>query len=298
MAGRLSIVGSGRVGRALGSRLREHGWKIDLVIARSEISARRAVRIIGSGSACARIPRRIVLSSVILVCTPDDAIPHVAAELARVGGEELAGRVVLHTSGALDASVLKAVRAHGAAVGAMHPLQSFSGVSVPPMEGKIFAIEGDRLAVKVARQIVRALGGSPVRIAGSKRLLYHAAASFAAGHVLAVEEAAVRMMIEAGMKRRESVRAVRSLTCQVLNNFERLGPVAAWTGPLARTDYNLVSAHVDAMRELPAEFSEAYSALNRLAARVLDDDPERVLAELQNSSVRNKLKAKAVGGKA
>lgn len=298
MAGRLSIVGAGRVGRALGLRLRELGWKIDLVVTRSETNARRAVRIIGAGTACAEIPRRIVASRIILIATPDHAIVGVADELARIGGEELSGKVVLHTSGALDGSVLKSLQRHGAAVGAMHPLQSFSGVGVPPLEGRIFAIDGDALAVKVARQIVRTLGGSPAHIARGKRALYHAAATLAAGHILAVEEAAVRMITEAGMKRREAVRALLPLTRQVLDNFERLGPAAAWTGPLARADYNLVSAHANGMVEMPAELREAYLALNRLAARVLSKDPARVLAELKKISVGTKAKTKAMGGKA
>src|SRR5580698_2060959 len=136
----LAIVGAGRVGRALGRRLRELGWKIGAVVTRNESSARRAVRFIGAGTACVGMSRRILASTCILIATPDGAIEEVANELARIGGEELQGRVVLHTSGALDSSVLNAVRACGAAAGSMHPLQTFSGVTIPPLEGKIFAI--------------------------------------------------------------------------------------------------------------------------------------------------------------
>jgi len=76
------------------------------------------------------------------------------------------GSVVLHTSGAMDSEVLEALRERGAKVGSLHPLQSFSGVAVPSLEGRIFTIEGETQAVRVARRIARALGGSPVRIAG------------------------------------------------------------------------------------------------------------------------------------
>jgi predicted dinucleotide-binding enzyme len=106
MENSLSIIGAGRVGRALGRRLRELGWKIGAVITRSEVSARRAVRFIGAGKAHAQMTRQIVMSRVILIAAPDDQISSVARELARIGGEELRGRVVLHTSGALDSSVL------------------------------------------------------------------------------------------------------------------------------------------------------------------------------------------------
>ncbi len=53
------------------------------------------------------LSRRVLESSLILIATPDAEIAGVAAELARIGAEELQGRVVLHTSGALDASVLQ-----------------------------------------------------------------------------------------------------------------------------------------------------------------------------------------------
>jgi len=242
--------------------------------------------------------RQILASRVILIATPDDEIAVVAQELVRIGEEELCGKVVLHTSGALCSGVLDALRKHGAAVGSMHPLQSFSGVAVPSLEGKVFTIEGDTPAVQVARRIARTLGGSPVRIAGSKKLLYHAAAAMAAGHVLAVEEAAAQLLVSLGMRRNEALRALLPLTRQVLENFKTLGPRAAWTGPLSRGDYKVVRAHLDALRESPKEFAQAYEALNRLAARVLAQDTAGVLAELEKHSVEVKSKAKATGGRA
>jgi predicted short-subunit dehydrogenase-like oxidoreductase (DUF2520 family) len=196
----------------------------------------------------------------------------------------------------MDSDVLDAVRARGAMVGSMHPLQSFSGVAVPSLDGKVFTIEGETHAVRVARQIARSLGGSPVRIAGNKKILYHAAAAMAAGHVLAVEEAATQLLLSLGMRRSESVRALLPLTRQVLENFETLGPRAAWTGPLSRGDYKVVRAHLDALQEAPEEFAQAYDALSHLAARVLAKDAAGMLADLAKIFVEKKPKAKATGG--
>src|SRR5580704_17950922 len=96
----LAIVGAGRVGQSLGPRLRENGWKIQSVVTRTEPSARKAARFSGAGKASAAITRQIVSASAILICVPDDAIRETSGELARVGGEELRGKIVLHTSGA------------------------------------------------------------------------------------------------------------------------------------------------------------------------------------------------------
>src|SRR5260370_20374033 len=296
MPGSFSIIGAGRVGRALGRRLRELGWKIGAVVTRSETTARKAVRFIGAGHAHAFLTRQVLAAQVILVTTPDHSVAEVAEELARIGAEELRGKIVLHTSGALSSAVLAPVKKCGAAVGSMHPLQTFSGVGVPPLDGKVFAIEGDAYAVRMARQIARTLGAVPARIEGSKKPLYHAAGALAAGHVLALMEAATRLMTSAGMKRREAMQALLPLSRQVLGNFERLGPRAAWTGPLSRPHFEVVAAHIEAMKDLPAEFAETYEAVNRLAAQVLAQDSAAMLADLEKIVVNKKTKVKAKGG--
>jgi predicted short-subunit dehydrogenase-like oxidoreductase (DUF2520 family) len=278
--------------------LRESGWRIGAVVTRSAASARRAVRFIGAGKPCKGMTRQILASHVILIATPDDEIANVALELARIGEEELLGKTVLHTSGALDSSVLQAVRGAGAVVGSIHPLQSFSRVAVPLLDGRVFTVEGDAQAVRAGRQIARALGGSPILIAGSKKVLYHTAAAMVAGHVLAIEEAATHLLLSLGMKRREAVRALLSLTRQVLENFERLGPHEAWTGPLSRADFKIVRAHWEALQDWPEEYAQAHEALSRLAARVLPKDPAAMLAELEEVFADKTSKARAIGGNA
>jgi predicted short-subunit dehydrogenase-like oxidoreductase (DUF2520 family) len=288
MHGALAIVGAGRVGRALGRRLRELEWPIGVVVARSEASARRAVRFIGAGSAHAVIPRRVVASSVILISTPDSAIDAVAREIARVGGEELRGKVVLHTSGALDSSVLKPLQDLGAAIGSMHPMQTFGAVGIPPLDGRLFAIEGDTKAVKVARRIARSLGGIAQPIAARHKPLYHAAGTLAAGHALVAVESAVQLLMSLGLKRSEAMRALVPMTEQVLKNYVRLGPRAAWTGPLSRGDLGVVSQHRAALQKYSRADLEAYDALNRLAAQLFSSSADAASAASRDANLAGK----------
>lgn len=276
--------------------MREAGWRVVVVTARSEANAKSSVRFIGGGRAAVGIPATLIGAGVVLLTVPDDAIARVALALAvRVGGE-MRGKIVLHTSGALRSSVLEPLRACGAAVGSMHPLQTFSGVGAPPLVGKVFAIEGDELAVRTARRIARTFGGVPVGIAAEQKALYHAAGAFAAGMCLALEEAGVQVLMNAGLKRREAQRALLSLTRQVLEHYEKLGPQKAWTGPLSRGDYRVIAAHELALCGLPREFVDAYRAVNRLAARVLAHEPETVLAQLTGNSHQAQLLEKSKGG--
>lgn len=277
--------------------MRELGWKIGAVVTRNESSARRAVRFVGAGTACVGMSRRILASTCILIATPDGAIEEVAKELARIGGEELQGQVVLHTSGAMDSSVLNAVRTCGAAAGSMHPLQAFNGVTVPPLEGKVFAIEGDAMAVRTARKIARALGAAPSQIEPQKKPLYHAAGALAAGHALVVVEAAVQLLMSLGTKRGEAIRALLPMTKQVLQDYERLGPRAAWTGPLARGDYEVVAKHLNVLQDYSPEYGNAYEALNRLAQRVLTPDVADSSPADDRVDENKKSKAQSIGGK-
>ena len=286
------------MGRALGRRLRELGWKIGVVCASSEPSARKAVRSIGAGRPHAGLTVQVLASKVVLLTVPDDAIPMVAGELARIGGEEWHGLVVLHTSGALASTVLSSLKACGAAVGSMHPLQSFSGTGTPPLEGRVFGIEGDEPAVRVARRIARALEGTPVKLTAAKKALYHAAGAFAAGHLLALEETGVQLLMNAGIQRAAATKALLSLSRQVLDNYEKLGPHHAWTGPLSRGDYGVVAAHQQALQEHRPEFLEAYRSVSRLAARVLAQETETMLKELDTISERAQVPQEQKGDKA
>jgi len=279
----ISIVGAGRVGRALGHRLRRSGWAIQAVVTRSPSTARRAVRSIGAGRAYAEMSVGVFSASVILIAVPDSAIDDTVKRLASFGSEHLQRTTVLHTSGALSSGSLAHLRDFGAAVGSLHPLQTFSGVGIPAVEGRVFAIEGDPRAVRVARKITRTLGGQAFQLNATAKPLYHAAAALAAGQVLALVESALQLFISIGMKRREALKALLPLTGQVLENLQRIGPRAAWTGPLARGDYGVIELHEKSLQAAAPEYLEAYRAMNRLAARVLARDPATVISELAKS---------------
>ena len=276
----ISIVGGGRIGRALGRRLREQGWKIHSVVTRSEATARRAVRSIGGGSAHAELSRSVLSAPIVLIAVPESSISEIVTRLASFEESEWHAKTVLHTSGALNSEVLARLHVLGAAVGSIHPLQTFSGIGVPALDGRIFVIEGSSRAIRVARAMTRAFGGQPVLLKAATKPLYHAAAVLAAGHMLALEEAAVQIFVSLGMKRREALRALLPLTRQVIENLERVGPRAAWTGPLARGDYNVIAMHEVALKSAGLEYLDAYRAVNRLAARVLARDADAAIGEL------------------
>lgn len=258
------------------------------MVTRSLAAAKRAVRAIGGGHPRNSISGQELIPPVILIAVPDTAIADVARELAAAEWPQPAKRIVLHSSGALSSEILAPLRDFGASVGSLHPLQSFSGIGTPSLDGCIFAVEGDAGATRVARAIARALGGQILRLDPAAKPLYHAAATMAAGQILAELAAAIQILASLGMTRGEALRALLPLTRQVLENLERLGPRPAWTGPLARGDFSVIAAHENSLGSWPTEYLTAYRALNRLAARVLSRHPESAQAELDRISLGTK----------
>ncbi len=280
MSETVSVVGAGRVGRALGRRLHELGWRVGAVTARSISKARAAVRAIGAGQPLDGLTHEILNSQVVLLTTPDGAIESAAKHLAQLGGAEWSGKVALHTSGTLDSSVLQPLAKLGAATGSMHPMQTFSQQNLPDLTNCIFGIEGRPAALQVARKMIHQMGGVAVRLSGANKAAYHAAGSFACVYVLTLMEAATRLLMKQGFKRRQAMRALLPLVRQTLDNFERVGPLAAWTGPLARGDFSVVERHAKALADVEPEYLEAYKALSRLTAGVLAGQPGAMMKEL------------------
>lgn len=288
----LSIVGAGRLGRSLGRRFRRLGWRIGPVVTRSKRTSGAAVRFIGAGRPVASLTREILQADVILLTVPDGTLATVARSLAQIEPKSWRGKIVLHTSGALDRTALEPLAKRGATTGSLHPMQTFSGHRDPNLRGVVFGIEGELRARRMAVSMARALGAIPVTIDGRKKILYHAAAVFVAGHGLALTEGATQVLLSIGFTRPKALRALLPLMREVLRNFEADGPRAAWTGPISRSDFGTVGLHAKALRAQPKELQETYAALARLSARVLAKKYRPTLGHLNRALAQPRRKSK------
>ena len=78
------------------------------------------------------------------LCVPDAAIAQVTRRLVkRVGERGLQGQIVVHSSGALSANVLREAAHAGASVARVHPVMSFPTRTPVPLEGVPFGVEAD-----------------------------------------------------------------------------------------------------------------------------------------------------------
>lgn len=184
-------------------------------------------------------------TTVVILAVPDDALPEVVHDLARMGPAP-AGCVALHLSGALSTDALAPLHHRGYAIGSMHPLMAVADpwLAGDRLVGAAFAMTGEPVANTAARRLVSALGGVPLTIPATQRPLYHAAAVVASNYLVALTGAAVRMLVEAGVHDEDAVRALLPLLRGTLDNIEHLGVRAAVTGPIARGDVDTVRLHL------------------------------------------------------
>jgi predicted short-subunit dehydrogenase-like oxidoreductase (DUF2520 family) len=157
---RVHVIGSGRVGSAIGARLRERGVAV------------------GNDD-----------PDVVLLCVPDTAVSEVSRQLTP-------GRAwVGHVSGATP---LTALEPHEQRF-SLHPLQTFDRSGDPAqLDGAWAAISGEAgEALAVARRFAETLGLRPFELRDDERTLYHAGAVFASNYLVTLQQAAIRLGVPA-----------------------------------------------------------------------------------------------------
>jgi predicted short-subunit dehydrogenase-like oxidoreductase (DUF2520 family) len=111
------------------------------------------------------------------------------------------------------------------------------------------------------------LGMRPFRVDDADRVAYHAAATVASNHLVALLGQAARLADAAGVP----PAALLPLVYATLENVETLGPESALTGPVARGDVDTVRRHLDVLAD---DERPAYRALAEQARRLAGrDDP-------------------------
>jgi predicted short-subunit dehydrogenase-like oxidoreductase (DUF2520 family) len=237
------LIGPGRLGRSLAPLLRAAGHDVALR-GRGELPG-----------PC----------DVVWLTVPDRALAEVAAWLA----PQVGATPVLHASGALDLTPLAALPEHGS----LHPLMTFPGpeVGLPDLQGVPAALDGTPAAHAVAAALASSLGLRPLTVRGDRRL-YHAAAVLAGNLSTVLLTEAARVLVAAGVPPDEAAADLLPLALASLRNAARR-PDAALTGPIARGDLPVLSAHRAALTaagltDLVPWYDESVAVTSRMVTRL------------------------------
>ena len=271
----VSIIGAGRLGTALAVALADKSYSIRSLVARTVASARRAAKLLDHLDEDAQIlaAKDVGLlrpADLFLITTPDDQIAHVASELARL--ETVQKPTALHTSGALSAEVLAPLRKSGWSTGSIHPLISVSGMTTA-LDGAFWSVEGDTTALRVAKAIVRDLGGKSFSLRSEDKPLYHAAAVMSAGNVVALFDVAVEMLVQCGLSRKTARSILLPLLASTVHNLETKDTSAALTGTFARGDLETVKRHLKALK-INKDALDLYRLLGKRSLKLSKRHPQ------------------------
>jgi predicted short-subunit dehydrogenase-like oxidoreductase (DUF2520 family) len=237
------VLGPGRAGRSLTAALEATGGF-------------RCAGLWGRARPPADAARGVDL---LVVATPDAAVAAVASAVTPVEST-----AVVHLSGSLGLDVLDAHPRRGS----LHPLVPLPDPAVGAerlRSGVTFAVAGDL----ITRELASALGGTPVEVGDRARPAYHAAASIAANHIVALLGQVERVAAAAGLPLEAFAGLVRAAT----DDAFALGPHRALTGPASRGDWATLELHRETLAGLPGSRSElaAYDAMVGLARRTAMD---------------------------
>jgi predicted short-subunit dehydrogenase-like oxidoreductase (DUF2520 family) len=275
----ITLIGAGNLAHALGPALKAAGYRIDSVVARATAESRQRAKILAKElkTKWAGLDEVEPASDIIWLLHTDDALADTARILAHKRGWR--GKLALHSSGALSSDVLMPLQRAGAHTASLHPMMTFVPGTVPDISKVPFAVEGDRRAVAVAKEIVSKLRAEIFPIRKSRKVLYHALGSFSSPMLVATLVTAERVGKAAGLTQVQTRKIMTAILQQTLKNYLERGPAAAFSGPIKRGDLETVRRHLRELKRVP-EAREVYSALVRSALQDLPSTRKKELLAL------------------
>ena len=267
----LAIIGAGRAGSALAIAAHDAGYRVAAVASRRGEMAARVADTVGAVAVATPLDA-MVAADLTLLAVPDGAIASVAEAIA-ASGVSLRGRGVVHLGARVSRDVIGSLRASGAEVGVLHPLQALAGpASASLLEGAYFRVDASGRLREWLLGLVSALRAQPLDIDPANAALYHAAAVLAGNAPLALLAEATRLLEAAGLSPETSHDALAALLEGAAHNARSAGPAAAHTGPVARGDGAAIAAHLDALAAYP-DARDLYLHLTRAMEALVATEP-------------------------
>ncbi len=276
---KISIIGVGKLGGALAVALSRKDFEVENLFARNSKNANKIAELIESKPRIRPSEEfKEISSDVILITTQDFEIKNVAEKLKNSLHNQ---PIVFHTSGSLSSGILRDLKNIGCRIGSIHPLVSISDarLGAERFADAYFCLEGDEEATEIGEQIVKQLGGKSFSITAEYKTLYHAAATAACGHLVALVDVAIEMLTKCGLEKANAQEILLPLIKSTAENLETQSTAEALTGTVARADIKTLENHLETLEKNASK--EAQEVYLQLAARSVH------LAEQQGANAEN-----------
>ena len=245
----ITIIGAGRVGSALGKAFLDKGFKIDMVVSRSNSSASELASKLDSRSSTD--PSTFIESDFLILSVPDGELINISQRLS------LSDRtIVLHTAGAHGLEVFGDLNCVGK--GILYPFQTFSMERQPDISKVPFLIEADNeINCKRIERLALSLSGSVYRVPLKDRQLVHIAGVFVNNYVNRLYSVGEELIDRTGLPSN----ILQPLIDETRDKAKDLGTEKSQTGPALRNDINTIEKHLDLLSFSP-EIRDLYTILS------------------------------------
>lgn len=269
--GIIGIIGAGRVGVSLGKYWSENGLRLGGFYSRRPEAAKEAAAYCKT-KGYVSLAELMQECDTIVLTVPDGSIAVVCEQLLQY---PLAGKELMHCSGAKSSEVFDAAREKGAKGISLHPMapvaDRFGGAK--RLAEACFTAEGDEESVTRWMAVMKKLGNRIERIDAPNKVRYHAAAVFSSNLVIGLYAMACDLLVACGLSTEFAEEALAGLLVANTGNLAEKGPKEALTGPVERNDWKTVQAHQTALHE---DGRVVYDLLSkRLLAIAQEKYPER-----------------------
>jgi predicted short-subunit dehydrogenase-like oxidoreductase (DUF2520 family) len=263
---RLGFIGAGRLARCVARRFARAGFPVVAVASRTPASA-SALAAQLDGCRAVATPQHVVdAADLIFLTVPDDELAPTAAGL-RFDASRAESQALVHCSGASSVDVLDPAKRQRAATGGFHPLYLFGAddADLARIDGCSVTIEADGALHAALVRLAGALGCHPLSIPAGGRMLYHAAAHYAASFALCGLAEAVDLWRTLGFDEDAALRALLPLLAGTIGTARDKGLANALSGPVSRGDAGIVARQLALLEARGGDHAALYALLTRRA---------------------------------
>lgn len=277
---RMSFIGAGKVGTALGIYFKNNGFMIEGYYSKSSDSTHRA-SLLTESKAFKNLDELMATTDFIWITVNDDALEEVDTQLATVEVPLEQLPIIAHTSGAHSSNILKNLKQKGYRVYSIHPLQAFNelSISIETLKSTVFTLEGETKDMEQIFRIFERTHNAYFVINEQSKTLYHAGACVLSNYLVTLMDVGFNLLEQAGLKRDEIFEAFEPLIMGTLGNIKAKDPKQALTGPISRGDVKTLSKHVKALEQHDPSALAFYQSMGLKTISMLETSHQNIKNE-------------------
>jgi len=260
----ICLIGVGKVGSALAFEFIEAEFQNVYLIDKNLSRVSRIAKNSKVFKYSSRYKKEFIkVSDVVIISVQDNIIESVIKKLQSLK-IDYSGKIILHTSGALNSDVFNSLNISKSRVGSFHPIQTFNRFYIRRSEvlkGIYFGIEGGIIAKKFQKELCKKFKSSYIEIPKEKKFIYHTACVIASNFLVTYVNILSDIIKMIGLNEEKTYKIFEPIIIETLLNISQHGYVKSLTGPYERNELITIKGHLQSISEENPSLIPFYTSL-------------------------------------